>query len=50
MNLNFIAKVSKLLALIDHSYRNFPPRGAFKKVEAPETAPLQYINIKRIKT
>jgi len=42
MNRIFVAKVSKLLALIDHSYGNFPPGGAFKKVEAPETAPLQY--------
>jgi len=43
MNRIFVAKVPKLLALIDHSYGNFPPGGAFKKkVEALETAPLQY--------
>jgi hypothetical protein len=31
MNSNFVAKVPKLLTPIDHSYRNFPPGGAFKK-------------------
>jgi hypothetical protein len=38
--LYFIAKVFKLLALINYSYRNFPPRGVIKKVEAPKTALL----------
>jgi hypothetical protein len=44
MNRIFVAKVSKLLALINYSYGNFPPGGVIKKVEAPETAPLQYTN------
>jgi hypothetical protein len=38
----FITKVSKLLALINYSYRNFPLRGVIKKVEALKTALLQY--------
>jgi hypothetical protein len=44
MNRIFIAKVFKLLALIDHSYKNFPLKRAFKKkVEALKTALLHYI-------
>jgi hypothetical protein len=31
MNSNFIAKVPKLLTLINYSYRNFPLGGVFKK-------------------
>jgi hypothetical protein len=38
--LYFVAKVSKLLALINYSYGNFPPGGVIKKVEAPKTALL----------
>jgi hypothetical protein len=48
MNYIFIAKVSKLLALINYSYRNFPLGGVIKKVEVPKTAPLYtspYVNV-----
>jgi len=38
----FVAKVSKLLALINYSYRNFSLGGVIKKVEAPKTALLYY--------
>jgi len=45
INRIFVAKVFKLLALIDYSYRNFPFKRAFKKkVEALETA-LLYMSL-----
>jgi hypothetical protein len=49
----FIAKVSKLLALINYSYKNFPLGGVIKKVEAPKTALLYaspYANVLALST
>jgi hypothetical protein len=51
--LYFVAKVSKLLALINYSYKNFLLGGVIKKVEAPKTTLLYtslYTNVLALST